>query len=258
MILVVPAEDPALLGVLSSRIHVVWSLGIGGTLEDRPRYNKSVCFDPFPFPDPTDAQRARIAELAEQLDAHRKRQQAAHPGLTLTGMYNVLAALREGRALTAKEKAIHDQALVGILRQLHDDLDVAVAAAYGWPADLDDDALLTRLVDLNRERAAEEAAGRVRWLRPDLQAPVAAKPAAGRRQRAAAVAAPAAGRARPPWPKPLRERVAAVRGQLGAQPLTATELAGRFARGSAAEVVDILATLDALGMATRRGEAWTR
>ena len=50
---------------------------------------------------------------AEQLDAHRKRQQAAHAGLTLTGMYNVLEALREGRALTAKEKTLHQQGLVG-------------------------------------------------------------------------------------------------------------------------------------------------
>jgi len=37
----------------------------------------------------------RIRDLAEQLDAHRKRQQALHPDLTLTGMYNVLEKLRE-------------------------------------------------------------------------------------------------------------------------------------------------------------------
>src|SRR5690606_22363187 len=43
-------DDPFHFGVLSSRVHVVFALAAGGTLEDRPRYNKSRCFDPFPFP----------------------------------------------------------------------------------------------------------------------------------------------------------------------------------------------------------------
>src|SRR5690606_22114564 len=50
MLIVIAVDDAAILGVLSSRTHVIWSLASGGTLEDRPRYNKSVCFDPFPFP----------------------------------------------------------------------------------------------------------------------------------------------------------------------------------------------------------------
>jgi len=39
----------------------------------------------------------------------------------------------------------------------HQRLDAAVAAAYGWPADLTDDQILERLLALNLERAAEEA-----------------------------------------------------------------------------------------------------
>lgn len=78
----------------------------------------------------TTALREHIAALAEQIDAHRKRQQAAHAGLTLTGMYNVLEALREGRELTAKEKIIHSQGLVAVLKDLHDELDAAVLQAY--------------------------------------------------------------------------------------------------------------------------------
>jgi hypothetical protein len=42
---------------------------------------------------PEEATRERIRALGEQLDGHRKRQQALHPGLTLTGMYNVLEKL---------------------------------------------------------------------------------------------------------------------------------------------------------------------
>jgi hypothetical protein len=68
-------------------------------VEDRPVYNKSSCFNCFPFPAASESQQARIRDLAEQLDAHRKRQQAAHPDLTLTGMYNVLEKLRRRRTL---------------------------------------------------------------------------------------------------------------------------------------------------------------
>jgi very-short-patch-repair endonuclease len=156
------------LGVLSSHLHGAWALAAGGRLGvgNDPRYNKTRCFDPFPFPalqsllPPGEgARRAdegepaitppspqplsqrerglldRIGELAEQLDALRKTQQAAHPDLTLTGMYNVLEKLRSGEPLSAKERGIHEQGLVSVLRQLHDELDAAVLDAYGW-ADL--------------------------------------------------------------------------------------------------------------------------
>jgi hypothetical protein len=97
-----------------------------------PVYNKSKCFDAFPFPAATPDQQARIRDLAEQLDAHRKRQQAAHPDLTLTGMYNVLEKLKAGEPLTAKEKDVHQQGLVSVLKTLHDEIDRAVLEAYGW------------------------------------------------------------------------------------------------------------------------------
>ncbi|MCC4115805.1 hypothetical protein LLG90_10630 [Aromatoleum toluclasticum] len=128
----VAISDCSVLGVLSSRIHVPWSTTTGSTLENRPRYIKSACFETFPFPDATPAQQARIRELAEQIDAHRKRQQAQHPDLTLTGMYNVLEKLRSGETLNAKDKTIHEQGLVSVLRELHDALDAAVFDAYGW------------------------------------------------------------------------------------------------------------------------------
>ena len=86
-------------------------------------------------------------------------------------MYNVLEALREGRELTAKEKTIHTQGLVSVLKDLHDELDAAVLAAYGLEANISNDALLTHLVALNAQRAAEEKTGKVRWLRPEFQNP---------------------------------------------------------------------------------------
>ena len=193
-LIAIACDSGFVLGSLTSAAHVMWAHAQGGTLEDRPRYNNSRCFETFPFPDTdtglTPELRERIGALAEQIDAHRKRQQAAHAEtLTLTGMYNVLEALRDieagqPRALTAKEKIIHEQGLVGVLKELHDELDAAVLAAYGW-ADLQapllarDEAakgtLLERLVALNARRAAEEQAGTVRWLRPEFQNPALSK-----------------------------------------------------------------------------------
>src|SRR5690606_2215184 len=49
MVVAIGSDDAFHLGVLSSRWHVIWTLAQGGTLESRPRYSKSRCFDPFPF-----------------------------------------------------------------------------------------------------------------------------------------------------------------------------------------------------------------
>ncbi|MEO6754697.1 MAG: DNA methyltransferase, partial [Chthoniobacteraceae bacterium] len=99
-------DDAFFLGVLSSRIHVVWALASGSHLGvgNDPVYVKSASFETFPFPTATEAQQTRIRDLAERLDAHRKRQQAQHPKLTLTDCYNVLEKLRAGTPLNAKEQ----------------------------------------------------------------------------------------------------------------------------------------------------------
>ena len=125
--------NAAQLGVLTSRLHVHWALNAGGRLGvgNDPRYNKSRCFDPYPFPNLADhpTLATQLAATAEELDAHRKRQQAAHTSLTLTDMYNVLDALRLGRALSAKEKVTHSNGLVSVLAELHDRIDTLVLQA---------------------------------------------------------------------------------------------------------------------------------
>lgn len=147
-------EDARVLGVLSSAVHVVWVLAAGSELGPTPRYNNTLCFEPFPFPDYFNADYGpghaggergstssgpgggelseQIRVLGEAIDAHRKCRQKLHPGLTLTDMYNVLEKLRSGEPLTLKERDIHERGLVSILRELHDDLDARVLSAYGW------------------------------------------------------------------------------------------------------------------------------
>jgi hypothetical protein len=173
MLVCIALDDAYHLGVLSSRIHVVWALRAGGWLGvgNDPRYSKSRCFDPFPFPEASDERKAQIRAAAEELDAHRKTRQAENPRLTITQMYNVMEKLKAGETLTEDEERINSEGLVLILKELHERLDALVFAAYGWPETLSEEEILQRLVDLNAERSAEEAKGQVRWLRPEYQIP---------------------------------------------------------------------------------------
>ena len=283
------------MGVLSSELHVRWALATGGRLGvgNDPVYNTTRCFEPFPFPSEdtglTPELTTRIRALAEQLDAHRKTQQAAHAELTLTGMYNVLEKLRRSEPLTAKEKIAHEHGLVSVLKCLHDELDAAVLQAYGWGdltmrladhghADVRAaavDTLLERLVALNARRAAEEAAGTVRWLRPEFQLRGAAVQVeldvspetdtdtdtdSADDIRAAATStavsmAPAVPVTRQPWPAGLHEQIKAVAELLSASPvpLALADIEARFsARGRWRDrLPTILDTLEALGRARR-------
>jgi len=257
MVVAIGLSDPFFLGVLSSNVHVTWALAAGGTLEDRPRYNKTRCFDPFPFPDATEAERQAIREIAERLDAHRKRQQQLHPAQTLTEMYNVLEKLRANEELTPHDRELYEAGLIGILRELHDELDRAVFAAYGWPETLAGDELLGRIVGLNAARRAEEASGVIRWLRPEFQAPEAV---AVPRTLEGFVeeAAPAAARKKQPWPATLPEQVRAIKEALrAASAQTPQQIASGFRPASRTRVTEILSTLVALGQARVESERYS-
>jgi hypothetical protein len=246
-------SDAFFLGVLASRVHVEWALASGGLLEDRPVYVKTRCFDTFPFPNCTDAQKQAIRGIAERLDAHRKRQQQLAPWLTLTEMYNVVEKLRAGQELTEEERNIYDAGLAGLLRELHDELDAAVFAAYGWPVELTNEEILGNVAALNQQRSGEEASGVVRWLRPEYQAPneLAVQAAfAGLLPTEAAVGA----RRKRPWPASLTEQVRAIKDALRAAPLqTPQQIATGFRPASRTRIAEILETLTALGQ-TRQVE----
>ena len=137
-IIVVARDDDYTFGVLQSRIHTTWAMSIGTQLEDRPRYTPTTCFQTFPFPRPTDEQRAAIAAAAKRLNEYRENQRAADAKFTLTGLYNANPAW---------------------LQNAHAELDAAVAAAYGWDADLGEQETLARLLALNLQRYEDEQSG---------------------------------------------------------------------------------------------------
>ena len=140
-IIVVARDDDYTLGVLSSRIHTTWATAIGSQLRESQsglRYTPTTCFQTFPFPRPTDEQRAAIAAAAKRLNEYRENQRAADAKFTLTGLYNANPAW---------------------LQNAHAELDAAVAAAYGWDAALDEQETLARLLALNLQRYEDEQSG---------------------------------------------------------------------------------------------------
>ena len=261
-LIVFPIPDDFFLGVLSSAVHVYWSevngskLGIGNDWV----YSRTTCFETFPFPTVEGELRARIAELAEQIDSHRKQRQEQHSQLKITDLYNVLDKLRSGDELSAREQLINSQGLVSVLRQLHDDLDRAVLEAYGWSdliALLDDpsraeeleQALLERLVALNAERAAEEKQGLVRWLRPEYQNPGGGGQEGMSLPASVTKVASTEKVEKEVWPEGLKERLMVVRGKVASfgGAVSVSEIAAMFKGVRKGEVEEILESLEGLG-----------
>lgn len=260
MLVNISLDDAYFLGVLSSRIHVGWTLAAGGTLENRPRYTKTTCFDPFPFPEPSAAQKKIIRKLAEELDRHRSDVLAKHPQLTMTKLYNVMEKTRTGQTLTDAENDVYEAGLVGVLKSLHNDIDASVAEAYGWPANLTDDEIFERLVELNRQRTEEEQRGEIRWLRPEYQAAEAAKRSEKAKQIEADLLIKDEKKGKPRLPAELPEQMAALRAVLANEPdaITTLELSRRFSQGKRVEkrVAELLRTLALLGQVQRTGDTY--
>jgi hypothetical protein len=274
--------DFAEFAVLCSRIHVTWAVLNGGWMGvgNDPVYVKTLCFDRFPFPDLTPDRRARLRDLGARLHQHRADRMALHPELTMTGIYNVLERVRARMAdpslpdFTPAERDVYDSALIGILRDIHDDIDREVFAAYGFddlatilvglpgatmPLDVKPEAqeraeedLIQRLVDLNVKRVAAEARGEVAWLRPDYQIARFGQPGATEQIEADLVEG-AIDKAASAWPKDPLDQITLVRSALGSAigPIGIDELTAGFkgGRNRGEQVKRVVATLVTLGQA---------
>lgn len=146
-LIVFTRDDDYFLGVLQSKIHILWSLKLGTSLEDRPRYTPSTSFETFPFPwpprhEPKDDPRLHaISQAAQELVEQRDRWLNA-----------------DGLTEAEKKKRTHTNlynARPTWLHLAHQRLDQAVFAAYGWKTDLSDEEILEKLLALNIERSAK-------------------------------------------------------------------------------------------------------
>jgi hypothetical protein len=181
-------SDDFFFGVVQSCFHSLWALHQGTRLETRPRYTPTTCFETFPLPCPTPRQAAAIACAAKELNVLREGW-LNPPEWTVERILEFPGSIGGPWARYVDANTVDAKSGVGTVRfprleprdadcaarlkqrtltklynerpawldLAHKKLDAAVAAAYGWPADLSDEQILERLLALNLERAAEVA-----------------------------------------------------------------------------------------------------
>jgi type II restriction/modification system DNA methylase subunit YeeA len=170
-LIVIARDDETAFGILHSRFHEAWSLRLGTSLEDRPRYTSTTTFSTFPFPEgltpnipakdyASDPRAIAIAKAAKRLDELR------NAWLNPADLIDIVPEVVPGypdRILPKTEAAaaeLKKRTLTNLYNQrpqwltdAHRDLDAAVAAAYGWPADISEEDALAKLLELNLARA---------------------------------------------------------------------------------------------------------
>ena len=97
-------------GVLTSNVHMAWMRVVCGRLKSDYRYSKDIVYNNFPWPTPTDAQKAKIEQTAQAIVDAR----ALYPDCSLADLYDEVAMPPE-------------------LRKAHQQNDRAVMEAYGMP-----------------------------------------------------------------------------------------------------------------------------
>jgi len=188
-VIAIAFADDLHFGILHSRLHEVWTLATCGWhgIGNDATYNPSECFETFPFPHPMPVQQTVVAAAAKDLNDLRERW-LNPPEWTQTHTLEFLGSISGSWARYVDSKSLDAKTGIGTVRYpcleprnadcaaklkkrtltnlynerpvwldlAHKKLDAAVAAAYGWPADLADEQILERLLALNLERAAEE------------------------------------------------------------------------------------------------------
>ena len=160
-------DDDTTFGILHSRFHEVWSLRLGTSLEDRPRYTPTTTFGTFPFPPgltpdvpateyASDPRAIAIADAARRLVNLRDRW--LNPPEWVEWVDEPVSGYPKRPVPRDEEaaQALKKRTLTNLyndrpqwLADAHEALDAAVAAAYGWSADISDDDVLRELLALN-------------------------------------------------------------------------------------------------------------
>ena len=166
-LIVIARDDYTTFGILHSRFHEVWSLRLGTSLEDRPRYTPTTTFQTFPFPEgltpdipaadyANDPQAIAIAEAARRLVELRDRW--LNPPEWVDWVEEPVAGYPKRPVPTAAAplRQLRRRTLTNLynerpqwLMDVHEDLDAAVAEAYGWEQHIPDHHILSELLSLN-------------------------------------------------------------------------------------------------------------
>ena len=166
-LIAIARDDDTTFGILHSRFHESWSLRLGTSLEDRPRYTPTTTFQTFPFPPglspdipaadyANDARAVTIAAAASRLVELRDRW--LNPPEWVEWVDEPVAGYpkRPVPRDEAAAKELKKRTLTKLyntrpqwLADAHDALDAAVATAYGWDTDISEEDALERLLALN-------------------------------------------------------------------------------------------------------------
>jgi cytosine/adenosine deaminase-related metal-dependent hydrolase len=115
-------------GILTSAVHNSWIKAVAGRLEMRYRYSKDIVYNNFPWPDITDKQKSKIEETAQSiLDAREK-----YPDASMADLYGNLVLFPE-------------------LMKAHRANDAAVLEAYGFPKDVTESEIVSRLFKMYKK-----------------------------------------------------------------------------------------------------------
>lgn len=126
----IPSATLYHFGVLTSNVHMAWMKTVCGRLKSDYRYSKDIVYNNFPWPTPTDAQKAKIKQTAQAiLDARAK-----YPDCSLADLYDEVTMPPE-------------------LRKAHQLNDRAVMQAYGFPARMTESECVARLMRMYQEIA---------------------------------------------------------------------------------------------------------
>jgi type II restriction/modification system DNA methylase subunit YeeA len=182
-LIAIARDDDASFGILHSRFHEGWSLRLGTWLGvgNDPRYTPTTTFETYPFPEgmtpslaaasyAADPRAIRISAAAKLLDERRRAWlnppdlveivpevvPTAAPGEQPRKYPDRILPKNAEAAVKLKERTLTNlyNQRPAWLADLHDELDRAVAAAYGWPEDISTEDALAKLLALNLERAA--------------------------------------------------------------------------------------------------------
>ena len=128
--LIVPNASLYHFGILTSNVHMAWMRAVCGRLEMRYRYSASIVYNNFPWPTPTEAQKAKIEQTAQAiLDARNK-----FPDCSLADLYDEAAMPPE-------------------LRKAHQENDRAVMAAYGFNIKMSESECVAELFKMYQKMA---------------------------------------------------------------------------------------------------------
>ena len=163
----VARDDDVTFGILHSRFHEAWSLRLGTSLEDRPRYTPTTTFETFPFPEglspdipaadyAQDPRAVAIADASRRLVELRDRWLNPPEWVEWVDEPIPGCPQRPVARDTAAAKALRTRTLTNLynarpqwLADAHAVLDGAVAAAYRWEAGIAENDALRELLATN-------------------------------------------------------------------------------------------------------------